>query len=95
MSSIPTSRIWESPNKDVAPNHDPRPAQLPSIATLTSNLPIQSNAVVHSPTYPPSSNRDSDPWPSQPQSTRESTNLPLSIRVQYSDIGMVKLATCL
>lgn len=70
MSTISNSRIWETPSENSTPISDSRPAQLPSIATLTSNLPGASNGVPQSPNYP-SSNRDSDPWPSQPQSTRK------------------------
>ena len=67
------SRIWESPPSNGLPtnNNSSRQAQLPSIATLTNNLPAGANGQTSSPTYPPN-NRDSDQWPSQPQSTRTS-----------------------
>lgn len=70
------SRIWESPTNPASSpvnslNHDHgRPAQLPSITTLTNDLPSRSN-VPSSPSYP-STNRTSDPWGSQTQSTRKS-----------------------
>lgn len=72
MSNTANTRIWESPppNENPAANSDSRNAQLPSIATLTNNLPISGNGQVSSPNYP-SNNRDSDQWPSQPQSTRK------------------------
>ena len=69
-----TTRIWESPPPDDSPtagSSSARNAQLPSIATLTNNLPAGTTGPVSSPTYPPSNNRDSDQWPSQPQSTRK------------------------
>ena len=74
MSAVSNSRIWETPSENSTPISDSRPAQLPSIATLTNNLPGPPNGAPQSPNYPPS-NRDSDPWPSQSQSTRKS-NLP-------------------
>lgn len=70
-----TTRIWESPPPNESPtaHNSTRSAQLPSIATLTNNLPAGAQAQVSSPTYPSnnSNNRDSDQWPSQPQSTRK------------------------
>ncbi|KAL9597841.1 MAG: hypothetical protein Q9219_004862 [cf. Caloplaca sp. 3 TL-2023] len=72
MTSTTSSRIWESPPGDGRNSqHAAQSATLPSIATLTNSLPSQSNGPVSSPTYPPN-NRDSDQWPSQPQSTRSS-----------------------
>lgn len=71
MSATSTSRIWESPSESSALNHSSRSAQLPSIATLTNALPV-ANGAASSPTYPLSNrDRDSDHWPSQPQSTRK------------------------
>lgn len=71
MSATSTSRIWESPSEPSVLNHSSRSAQLPSIATLTNALP-SANGAVSSPTYPLSNrDRDSDHWPSQPQSTRK------------------------
>lgn len=71
MSATSTSRIWESPSEPSALNHSSRSAQLPSIATLTNALPA-ANGAASSPTYPLSNrDRDSDHWPSQPQSTRK------------------------
>lgn len=66
-----SSRIWESPSDARSSQHAPPAATLPSIANLTSSLPPQTNATVSSPTYS-SGNRDSDLYPSQPQSTRTS-----------------------
>ncbi|KAL8926849.1 MAG: hypothetical protein Q9208_002658 [Pyrenodesmia sp. 3 TL-2023] len=66
-----SSRIWESPSDARSSQHAPPAATLPSIANLTSSLPPQTNATVSSPTYS-SGNRDSDLYPSQPQSTRSS-----------------------
>lgn len=63
-----SSRIWESPPAD---SRSSQHASLPSIASLTNSLPSQTQGTVTSPTYPPN-NRDSDQWPSQPQSTRSS-----------------------
>ena len=72
MSATSTSRIWESPSEPSALNHSSRSAQLPSIATLTNALP-GANGAASSPTYGLGSrDRDSDHWPSQPQSTRKS-----------------------
>lgn len=72
MSATSTSRIWESPSEPSALNHSSRSAQLPSIATLTNALP-GANGAASSPTYGLGSrDRDSDHWPSQPQSTRSS-----------------------
>ena len=71
MSATSTSRIWASPSEPSALNHSSRSAQLPSIATLTNALPV-ANGAASSPTYPLSNrDRDSDHWPSQPQSTRK------------------------
>ncbi|KAI4236858.1 MAG: hypothetical protein L6R40_006048 [Gallowayella cf. fulva] len=71
MTSTTSSRIWETPSDARNSHHASQPATLPSIATLTNNLPSKANGVASSPTYPPN-NRDSDQWPSQPQSTRSS-----------------------
>lgn len=73
MSNTTTTRIWESPQPNDSPtaNNSSRGGQLPSIATLTNNLPAGTPAQVSSPVNPPN-NRDSDQWPSQPQSTRSS-----------------------
>ncbi|KAL8849170.1 MAG: hypothetical protein Q9221_005847 [Calogaya cf. arnoldii] len=67
-----SSRIWENPGDTRNSHHASQPAQLPSIAALTNDLPDKMNGhVSSSPTYPPN-NRDSDQYPSQPQSTRSS-----------------------
>ncbi|KAL8731093.1 MAG: hypothetical protein Q9166_003621 [cf. Caloplaca sp. 2 TL-2023] len=71
MASTTSSRIWEIPSDARNSHHASQPATLPSITTLTNNLPPKTNGVASSPTYPPN-NRDSDQWPSQPQSTRSS-----------------------
>ncbi|MCJ1349146.1 hypothetical protein MMC31_007382 [Peltigera leucophlebia] len=69
-TTAPTSRIWESPTE---PPHSARPAQLPPISNLTGGLPPGANGASSSPTYPLGNrDRDSDHWPSQPQSTRSS-----------------------
>lgn len=79
MSATSTSRIWESPSEPSALNHSSRSAQLPSIATLTNALPV-ANGAASSPTYPLSNrDRDSDHWPSQPQSTRKFLLILLSV----------------
>lgn len=69
-TTAPTSRIWESPSEP--PPHSARPAQLPPISNLTGVLPPGANGASSSPTYPLGNrDRDSDHWPSQPQSTRK------------------------
>ena len=72
MSNTTTKRIWESPQPGDSPTatNGPRGGQLPSIAPLLNNLPAGAPAQVSSPVNPPN-NRDSDQWPSQPQSTRK------------------------
>ncbi|KAL8690813.1 MAG: hypothetical protein Q9218_003824 [Villophora microphyllina] len=69
MASTASSRIWEAESRNN--HHVSQPTQLPSITNLTNTLPSQSNGATSSPTYPPN-NRDSDQWPSAPQSTRSS-----------------------
>ncbi|KAL8979221.1 MAG: hypothetical protein Q9205_005391 [Flavoplaca limonia] len=73
MTSTTSSRIWESQSDGRNSHHASQPATLPSIAALTNDLPAKINGPPSSssPTYPPN-NRDSDQWPSQPQSTRSS-----------------------
>ncbi|KAI4115520.1 MAG: hypothetical protein LQ338_007847 [Usnochroma carphineum] len=72
MTSTTSSRIWEEPPGDCrSSQHASQPATLPSIANITRELPSQTNGTVSSPTYS-SNNRDSDLYPSQPQSTRSS-----------------------
>lgn len=79
-TTAPPSRIWESPSE---PPHSVRAAQLPPISNLTGPLPPQANGASSSPTYPLGNrDRDSDHWPSQPQSTRKfliSDNAPQAI----------------
>ncbi|KAL8993060.1 MAG: hypothetical protein Q9169_006628 [Polycauliona sp. 2 TL-2023] len=71
MATTTNSRIWESPGGDGRNGHHAsQAAMLPSITALTNDLPAKINGPASSsPTYPPN-NRDSDQWPSQPQSTR-------------------------
>ncbi|KAI4161618.1 MAG: hypothetical protein LQ342_004759 [Letrouitia transgressa] len=76
MSNTNISRIWEHPGDHPPSKHTSQNAQLPSIATLTNSLPSQANGATSSPTYP-SHNRDSDQWPSQPQSTSKPASFPL------------------
>ncbi|KAL8984985.1 MAG: hypothetical protein Q9177_004558 [Variospora cf. flavescens] len=74
MTSSTSSRIWESaPSDSRNSTHasSSAAATLPSIANLTRELTPQINGTVSSPTYS-SHNRDSDFYPSQPQSTRSS-----------------------
>ncbi|KAL8814119.1 MAG: hypothetical protein Q9223_006636 [Gallowayella weberi] len=72
MTSTPRDRIWEDPGGVRNSHHVSQPATLPPIADLTGTLlSSKTNGVASSPTYP-STNRDSDQWPSQPQSTRSS-----------------------
>ncbi|KAI4112486.1 MAG: hypothetical protein LQ345_006374 [Seirophora villosa] len=74
MTNSTSSRIWESgPSDSRSSRHasSSAAATLPSIANLTRTLPLQSNGTVSSPTYS-ANNRDSDFYPSQPQSTRSS-----------------------
>ncbi|KAL8645951.1 MAG: hypothetical protein Q9210_006422, partial [Variospora velana] len=74
MTSSTSSRIWESaPSDSRNSKHasSSAAATLPSIANLTRELTPQINGTVSSPTYS-SHNRDSDFYPSQPQSTRSS-----------------------
>lgn len=76
MSTTSTSRIWESPSEPSALNHS-RAAQLPPIASLTNVLP-GANGAASSPTFALSNrDRDSDHWPSQPQSTRKLHRTPM------------------
>ncbi|KAL8660928.1 MAG: hypothetical protein Q9202_006052 [Teloschistes flavicans] len=70
MASTASSRIWETDSRNSHQASQP-PTQLPSITNLTNTLPPQPNGNTSSPTYA-HNNRDSDQWPSQPQSTRSS-----------------------
>lgn len=82
-----TSRIWERPSEPAPSNHSSRSAQLPSITTLTQALPA-TNGSVTSPTYQAvRRERDSDQWPSQPQSTRKQS---LSRRCSCGDVNRVR-----
>lgn len=76
MSVQNPSRIWESPSE---PSNSPpqrnsntvsKTGQLPSIAALTNDLPPTGPNGPASPQYS-ATNRSSDPWASQPQSTRK------------------------
>ncbi|KAL9124815.1 MAG: hypothetical protein Q9217_005901 [Psora testacea] len=73
MATQNSTRIWEAPsNPATSPtnhNNSSRSAQLPSITTLTNELPPANTP--SSPSYH-TSNRTSDPWGSQTQSTRSS-----------------------
>ncbi|KAL9633872.1 MAG: hypothetical protein Q9164_004435 [Protoblastenia rupestris] len=73
MAAQNSTRIWETPTNPASSptnhNNAARSAQLPSITTLTSDLPPPN--APSSPSYP-STNRTSDPWGSQTQSTRSS-----------------------
>lgn len=91
MASTASSRIWETDSRNSHQASQP-PTQLPSITNLTNTLPSQPNGNTSSPTYA-HNNRDSDQWPSQPQSTRKSCDPILAPRhTSFNSTCLVKSA---